>query len=223
MIPLRDVLPTRTTPWVTYVLIALNAVVYVHEATLSDRAFEAFVFRYGLVPAHFSWASAVTSMFSHESLLHVGSNMWCLWIFGDNVEDRFGHGRFLVFYLLAGFAAIFAQVWADPASTVPLIGASGAIAGVMGAYFVMFPKSRILVLIPLIIFFDVIEVPAVVFLGFWVLLQLAGGVLGLFGPANQGGVAFWAHVGGFAAGLLCVWVFRRPERARVEWWSGRES
>jgi len=177
------------------------------------------VFRYGLIPAHFSWVSAVTSMFSHESLFHVGSNMWCLWIFGDNVEDRFGHGRFLLFYLLAGFAAVFAQMWAAPGSTVPLIGASGAIAGVMGAYFVMFPKSRILVLIPLIIFFDVLEVPAVMFLGFWVLLQLLGGVAGLFGPANQGGVAFWAHVGGFLTGLLCVWIFRRPERAQVEWWS----
>jgi membrane associated rhomboid family serine protease len=218
MVPLRDVIPSRTTPWVTYLLIGVNLVVFLYEWTLPDTALERLIFTYGLVPAHASWLTATTSMFLHAGLLHVGGNLLTLWIFGDNVEDRFGHARYLVFYLLAGYLAGLAEVWASPHSPVPLVGASGAIAGVMGAYLVMFPHSRILVLIPIIIFIDVVEVPAVLFLGFWFLIQILGGVGRLAQATNPGGVAFWAHLGGFLTGVITVWIFRRPERQRVEWW-----
>ncbi|MEO8070208.1 MAG: rhomboid family intramembrane serine protease, partial [Acidobacteriota bacterium] len=189
-----------------------------YEVVLPGNDRTAFIFAHGLVPAHFTWLTATSSMFIHENLLHIGSNLWSLWIFGDNVEDQLGHGRYLIFYLLTGYLAGLAEVWASPGSTVPLIGASGAIAGVMGAYFVMFPYSKILVLIPIIFFFNVIEVPAIIFLGFWLLLQLLGGVGRLAQPSATGGIAFWAHLGGFVIGVLLVWVFRRPERRRVEWW-----
>jgi len=219
MIPIRDVIPSRTTPWVNLLLIGINILVFFYELLLPEEAFRTFVYDVGLVPAHFSWAAATTSMFVHENVLHVGSNLLSLWIFGDNVEDQLGHGRYLAFYLIAGYAAGLAEVWASPASSVPLIGASGAIAGVMGAYFVMFPHSRVLVLIPIIILFDVVEIPAVLFLGVWFLLQILGGVGRLAHPTSMGGIAFWAHLGGFVAGLALVKVFRRPERQRVDWWS----
>jgi membrane associated rhomboid family serine protease len=220
MIPLRDIIQSRTTPWINLLLIAINTLAFVYELTLPQPALIRFFFRYGLIPAHFSWAAATSSMFLHENVLHIGSNLLCLWIFGDNVEDRMGHLRYLVFYLLAGYVAALTEVWAGPTSAIPLIGASGAIAGVMGAYFVLFPHSRILVLVPLIFIFDVFEVPAVLFLGFWFLLQAIGGAGRLAQPAVSGGVAFWAHVGGFLTGIIAVWVFRRPERQRVEWWNG---
>ena len=218
MIPIRDIIPSRTTPWVNLLLIGVNVVVFLYEALLPRDAFVEFVFRHGLVPAHVSWITATSGMFIHENLIHVGSNLWSLWIFGDNVEDQLGHLRYLAFYLIAGYAAAAAQVWASPASTLPMIGASGAIAGVMGAYFVMFPRSRVLVLIPIVFFFDVVEVPAVLFLGFWFFLQIVGGLGRLASPVMTGGVAFWAHLGGFLAGLALVRVFRRPERQQVEWW-----
>ena len=218
MIPLRDVIPSRTTPWVTLLLIAVNAIVFVHELLLPQRELVSFFLAHGLVPAHFSWLAIFSSMFLHDGVLHIGSNLLCLWIFGDNVEDRLGHGRYIVFYLLTGAVAALTQVWASPDSTVPLIGASGAIAGVMGAYLVLFPHSRVLVLVPIIFFFDVIEVPAVIFLGIWFVMQAIGGVGRLAASTSQGGVAFWAHLGGFLAGVLGVFVFRRRERERVEWW-----
>jgi membrane associated rhomboid family serine protease len=147
--------------------------------------------------------------------------MLYLWIFGDNVEDRMGHGRFLAFYLLCGIAAALAQTMLNPDSVVPMVGASGAIAGVMGAYFVLYPHSRIVTLVPLFVYFQVMEVPAIFFLGIWFLMQFISGV-GSIATAVAGepggGVAFWAHVAGFVAGLTGVFVFRRPERQRVEWW-----
>src|SRR5689334_22707084 len=166
MIPLRDVIPSRTTPYVTFFIIGINLAVFVHELqiqALSDSALERFYFSYGLIPASFSWVSALTAMFVHDGWGHVAGNLWCLWIFGDNVEDRLGHGRFVVFYLAVGFIAALAQTLTEPGSTLPMIGASGAIAGVMGAYFVLFPTSRVLVLVFLFIFIDVIEIPAVFF------------------------------------------------------------
>jgi membrane associated rhomboid family serine protease len=146
--------------------------------------------------------------------------MLYLWIFGDNVEDRMGHGRFLAFYQLCGAAAALAQAMAVPDSIVPMVGASGAIAGVMGAYLVMYPKSRIVTLLPIPIFIQLIEVPAVVFLGLWFFLQFLSGVGSSMTPENgiSGGIAFWAHVAGFVAGTIAVFAFRRPERQRVEWW-----
>ena len=219
MFPLRDVIPSRTTPWVTFLLIAVNLVVFLCEISLNEREAVQFISAYGLVPARFSWAAAVTSMFLHGGWLHIIGNLWSLWIFGDNVEDRMGHGRFLVFYLLAGLLGNLAQTMAMPDSPIPLIGASGAIAGVMGAYLVLFPHSRILVLIFLLFFVDIVEIPAVFFLAFWFLMQLVSG----FGQlANLAGasVGFWAHIGGFLAGVLGVWIFKQKQRQKVEWWSG---
>jgi membrane associated rhomboid family serine protease len=180
-----------------------------------------FVIAFGLVPAFFSWGDVVSSMFLHGGLLHFGGNMLYLWIFGDNVEDRMGHGRFLFFYLLCGVAAALAQTLTNPNSLVPMVGASGAIAGVMGAYLVLYPHSRIVTLVPIFLFIQVIEVPAVFFLGIWFLLQFISGVGSVASAAGgepAGGVAFWAHVAGFVAGVSGVLVFRRRERQRVEWW-----
>src|SRR6266566_6322123 len=214
MIPLRDIIPSRTTPYVTISLISLNVLVFLYELSLG-RAVDAFTLYFGLVPAAFSWVTVFTSMFLHGGLLHVAGNMLYLWIFGDNVEDRMGHGRFLVFYLLCGVAAALAQTITAPDSVIPMVGASGAIAGVMGAYFVLYPKSRIVTLIPLFFFFQIVEVPAIFFLGIWFLMQFLSGI-GSIAEATRGaaggGVAFWAHVAGFVAGISGVIVFRRPER-----------
>jgi membrane associated rhomboid family serine protease len=220
VIPLRDVIPSRTTPYVTVTLIALNALVFVYQLSLG-RAVNEFVLYWGLVPAAFSWVAVFTSMFLHGGVMHVGANLLYLWIFGDNVEDRMGHGRFLGFYLLCGVAAALAQTIAVPDSVIPMVGASGAIAGVMGAYFVLYPKSRIVTLVPLFVFIHIMEVPAIFFLGIWFLMQFLSGVGSIAsatGGESVGGIAFWAHVAGFLAGLSGVIVFRRPERQRVEWW-----
>ena len=219
MIPLRDVIPSRTTPYVTIALITLNAIVFLYQFLLGD-AVEAFIVYWGLVPAAFSWVTVFTSMFLHGGFLHFGGNMLYLWIFGDNVEDRMGHGRFLVFYLLCGMAAALAQTAAGPDSLVPMVGASGAIAGVMGAYFVLYPHSRIVTLVPIFFFIQIIEVPAIFFLGIWFVMQLLSGVGSIATAAGEpaGGIAFWAHAAGFLAGLSGVLVFRRRERQRVEWW-----
>lgn len=220
MIPLRDVIPSRTTPFVTITLIVLNALAFWFELLLPGPDRQAFIREYGIVPAAFTWSSVITSMFLHGGWLHVIGNMWYLWIFGDNVEDRLGHGRYLVFYLLCGAAAGLAQTLVNPDSYVPTIGASGAIAGIMGAYFVLYPHSRVLTLIPIFIFIEIIEIRAIYFLGFWFLMQLFSGVGSVaHTTGSQGGVAFWAHVAGFAAGLVGVFVFRQPERQRVEWWN----
>ena len=206
MIPLRDVIPARTTPYVTVSLVVINALVFLYQLSLGG-GINNFVLTYGLVPAYFSWVSVVTSMFLHGGFLHVAGNMLYLWIFGDNVEDRMGHGRFLAFYLLCGIAAALGQTLTVPHSQTPMVGASGAIAGVMGAYFVLYPHSRIVTLLPLFIFWQIIEVPAVLFLGLWFVLQLFNGV-GIMLMAAQGapagGIAFWAHVAGFLAGVVLV-------------------
>ena len=219
MIPLRDIIPSRTTPVVTIALITINVLVFLYELSLG-RAVDAFTLYWGLVPAAFSWVTVLTSMFLHGGLMHVAGNMLYLWIFGDNVEDRMGHGRYLVFYLLCGIAAALAQTITVPDSVVPMVGASGAIAGVMGAYFVLYPRSRIVTLIPIFFFFQIVEVPAIFFLGIWFLMQFVSGVgsIGSTGGGLGGGIAFWAHVAGFVAGISGVIVFRRPERQRVEWW-----
>jgi membrane associated rhomboid family serine protease len=221
MIPLRDVIPSRTTPYVTISLVAINVLVFLYQFALGP-AVNQFVLAFGLVPAYFSWVNVVTSMFLHGGFLHVAGNMLYLWIFGDNVEDRMGHGRFLAFYLLCGTAAALGQTLTVPDSMVPMVGASGAVAGVMGAYFVLYPHSRIVTLLPIFIFIQIIEVPAIFFLGVWFVMQLLSGVGSIAmatGGEPAGGIAFWAHVSGFAAGILGVFVFRRPQRQRVEWWN----
>src|SRR6185437_9255169 len=147
MIPLRDVIPSRTTPYITVTIIILNALAWFYELTMPPRQLNAFLYLYGVVPATFSAPTLITSMFLHGGWMHVIGNMWYLWIFGDNVEDRVGHGRFIIFYLLCGMAAALGQMAIDPTSTLPTIGASGAIAGIMGAYFVLYPQSRVLTLV----------------------------------------------------------------------------
>jgi membrane associated rhomboid family serine protease len=218
MIPLRDVIPSRTVPVLTIGLIATNALVFLFQLSLPDRALRALFYTYGLVPAEFSWPTIVTSMFLHSGWLHIIGNMWFLWIFGDNVEDRMGHGRYLVFYLLCGVAAALGQIVVDPESAKPMVGASGAIAGVMGAYFVLYPRSRILTLLPIFVFIQIVEVPAIVFLGLWFVFQLFSGVGSVAAHSQVGGIAVWAHVAGFISGVIGVFIFRRPERVRVEWW-----
>jgi membrane associated rhomboid family serine protease len=220
MIPLRDVIPSRTTPVVTVALILVNVLVFFYQLSLG-RDIDIFLRSWAVVPAELSLPTLVTSMFLHGGFLHVGGNMLYLWIFGDNVEDRMGHGRFLAFYLTCGIVAAIAQVYVNPASDVPMLGASGAVAGVMGAYFVLYPRSRIVTLIPIVIFLQVVEIPAIFFLGIWFLMQLVSGVGSIATTATGagGGVAFWAHAAGFAAGAIGVLALRRPERQRVEWWN----
>jgi len=216
MIPLRDVIPSRTRPWVTITLIAINVAVFIYEIALPGEAAQTLVNEFGLKWYAFSVPDVVTSMFLHSGVLHLASNMICLWIFGDNVEDQMGHDRFILFYLLAGSTAALAQLALGPhAERLPMIGASGAIAGVMGAYLFMFPRSEV----HTYLFYDVVEVPAAVFLPLWFLAQL----LGIFDRYQLTGeyqphVAYFAHIAGFLLGVAGVWMFRRPERAAVEWW-----
>ena len=219
MIPLRDVIPSRTTPYITVTIIVLNALAWGVELTLPHEELNDFLTVYGVVPAYLSWPTLITSMFLHGSWSHVIGNMWYLWIFGDNVEDRVGHGRFIIFYLLCGIVAAFAQIVVDSDSTLPTIGASGAIAGVMGAYFVLYPQSRVLTLIPLVIFWEVIELPATMLLGFWFLMQLfSAGAIAVTASTHGGGVAFMAHVAGFAGGALGIFVFRKRQ---LDPWAGQ--
>src|SRR5437773_2825313 len=219
MIPLRDVIPSRTTPYITVTIIVLNALAWLFELMLPHEQLSDFLATFGVVPAYFAWPTLITSMFLHGSWSHVIGNMWYLWIFGDNVEDRVGHGRFIVFYLLCGVAAAFGQVAMDPESMLPTIGASGAIAGVMGAYFVLYPHSRVLTLIPWI-FIQVVEMPAIALLGFWFLMQLfSAGTVAVTSASQGGGVAFAAHVVGFAAGAGLVFLFRKRE---LDPWDSRE-
>src|SRR5437763_8975755 len=215
MIPLRDIIPSRTVPYITITIIALNALAWLFEVSLSPEVLEQFLRIYGVVPADFTAPTLITSMFLHGSWMHVIGNMWYLWIFGDNVEDRLGHGRFIVFYLMCGIAAALGQVAMDPLSTLPTIGASGAIAGVMGAYFVLYPQSRVLTLIPIFFYIEIIELPAIFLLGFWFLLQLFS-VGAVTATSNSGGVAFAAHVAGFVVGVVGVFVFRKREPAAWE-------
>jgi membrane associated rhomboid family serine protease len=211
MIPLRDIIPSRTTPYITVTIIVLNALAWLFELALPRDMLPVFLQAYGVVPAYFQVSTLITSMFLHGSWSHVIGNMWYLWIFGDNVEDRVGHGRFIVFYLLCGIGAALGQIAVDPESTLPTIGASGAIAGVMGAYFVLYPHSRVLTLLPWI-FIQIVELPAIVLLGFWFLMQLfSAGAIAVTASTRGGGVAFMAHVAGFVIGVVGVFVFRKRQ------------
>ncbi len=226
MIPLRDANPTRRTPLVTLGLIAACAVVFAVQLGMmadgGDAALGLFVTEWGVVPAELvaaltsgslisqETATLVTSQFLHGSLLHIGGNMLYLWIFGNNIEDRFGQVRFLVFYLVGGIVAALAQVAIDPTSTIPTIGASGAIAATLGAYLVLFPRARVTTAIFLVFFFQLIDVPAALVLGFWFVLQLLDGLgsLGVSSPTEVGGVAFFAHIGGFVFGAAVALLVR---------------
>lgn len=203
MFPVRDVIPSRTTPVVTIGLIALTTLAFLYELQLDRTELRTLVGTFGVTPAQFVWPTVITSLFLHAGWIHVGGNMLYLWIFGDNVEDVLGRVRYLAFYLVCGAAAAAGQITVHPTAMTPMIGASGAVAGVMGAYLVLFPRSRVLTAVFLIFFLDLIEVPAVFFLGIWFVLQLFSGV-GSIGPqAVDGAVAFWAHVVGFLTGVTC--------------------
>ena len=219
MIPLRDSNRSSTVPIVAYSIIAACVAVFLYTESLgSDEAQMAFYLAYGAIPrliTQGAWPTAFiglfTSMFLHGSWLHLGGNMLYLWIFADNVEDAMGHGRFVVFYLLTGVIAALTHVLTQPASQVPLVGASGAIAGVLGAYLVLYPRARVLSAVVLGIFVRLVELPAVLVLGMWFLLQLLQGVW-VLGASDVATVAFWAHIGGFIAGAVLVRVFARRRR-----------
>jgi len=231
MFPIRDDQPRYSTPWVNYFIIGLNVFVYfffeLPVQFQGGRAFDVLISQFGLVPQHFTRALAgspqyafpatlltiLTSMFLHGDLFHILGNLWFLWIFGDNIEDHLGHFSYLVFYLLCGIAAALTDIAIDPASRVPTIGASGAIAGVMGAYILLYPRARVLTLVVLIVFFTFWWIPAWVFLGYWFLIQfVATSMVASAGHHQTGGVAFAAHVGGFVTGLVLIKIF--PQRTR---------
>jgi membrane associated rhomboid family serine protease len=213
MFPLYDTLRPRRFPIVNWMLIILNGIVFYYELKLNETGLHRFIQTWGLVPFQLTsnpaetWVTIFTSMFMHGGWFHILSNMWVLVIFGDNIEDRLGSGRYLIFYLLTGMAAALMQAFLAPASDQPMIGASGAIAGVLGAYLILFPRARIASLVPIFFLFTLIEIPAFVFLGFWFILQLFSGWLALQGAAATNGVAWWAHVGGFVFGMLTVRLF----------------
>jgi membrane associated rhomboid family serine protease len=213
MIPLYDTTRTRTFPLVTLGLILLNALVFLGEIQLAPPALRNFIFTWGLVPANLladpggMWKTIFSSMFLHGGWFHIISNMWVLFIFGDNVEARLGKLRYLIFYLLSGVAAALLQTYLFP-TTEPMIGASGAIAGILGAYLILFPGSRIASLVPILFILTIVEVPALIFLVFWFITQLYSGLFMVEGGAASG-IAWWAHIGGFIFGMLMVSFFAR--------------
>jgi membrane associated rhomboid family serine protease len=214
MFPLYDTVRSRRFPIVNWALVLLNGLVFYHELTLTETELHRFILDWGLIPAQLaldsadSWIRILSSMFLHGGWFHIVSNMWILIIFGDNVEDRMGGGRYFIFYLLSGTAAALLQALLYPASGIPMVGASGAIAGVLGAYLILFPRARVASLVPIFFIFTLVEIPALIFLGFWFVSQLFSGWLALAG-ADMSGVAWWAHVGGFVFGLLAVSLFAR--------------
>jgi len=216
MFPIRDRHPSYKFPLITIFIIALNCIAFFLELTAPDL--EVFISQYALVPAAIDFLNPasllpfLTSMFLHGGWLHILSNMWFLWIFGDNVEATLGSISFLIFYLFTGFAASLLQYFIDPASTIPVLGASGAIAGVLGAYLVLFPKAQIETLLTLGYYVSRINVSAQVMLIYWFVTQLFSGVGSITIGAGQGGVAFFAHIGGFAAGWLFTWLFIKPRQ-----------
>lgn len=225
MLPIRDDNPTRTFPLVTFLLILANSLVWLWEVSLgSGAALTAAYIRFGFIPGILTGAyqapagslqpyvlTVLTSMFMHGSWSHILGNMLFLWIFGNNIEDSLGHSRYLLFYLAGGVVAALVQLMSGPSSNVPTIGASGAIAAVMGAYFFLFPRARVQTLI-FFIFIAVVRIPAWIFLGIWFFLQLFEGT---YGTAQ--GVAVWAHVGGFLFGMLVAWIVRKRARGSMQY------
>ena len=221
MIPLRDLNPTRTTPVVNYLIIALNVLAFLWELSFGSNI-DRVLFNVAFIPARFwipgylvpNLVTIFVSMFLHGGFMHIASNMLYLWIFGDNIEDRLGHGRYLIFYLVCGFGATLSHAFFNASSRVPSIGASGAIAGVLGAYLILYPRAKVTTLIPIFVIVTVRDIPAVFLLGFWFVLQLFSGVgsLGATGAEQSGGVAYFAHIGGFVLGMILIGLFggRRP-------------
>lgn len=213
MIPLRDTQPSYTFPFVTVSIIVLNVLAFLYEFMMDPYELNFFIAHYGVIPTRFQWMDVLTSIFLHGGWMHLIGNMWFLWIYGDNVEDILGHAPYLLFYLLCGLAATMVHVFFNGDSRVPTIGASGAIAGVMGAYVVKFPHSRITTLVPVFVFITTMEIPAYFILLYWFVIQFFSGI-GSVGHSHlsQGGVAWFAHVGGFLAGIALILVMRTQER-----------
>lgn len=225
MIPLRDELPSKGVPYMTIALIVVNVVVFLYQVSLGITGNKVLISALGAVPAHVTGLAPeispypasltiLTYMFLHGGFFHIAMNMLFLWIFGDNVEDAMGRGRFLIFYLLSGFAAAMGHVLLNPSSMTPMVGASGAISGVLGAYMILFPRSRIVTLIFFVIIIEIVRIPALFFLAFWFMLQFFYGTMSL--GSTGGGVAWFAHVGGFIAGALMVFFFR--DKRRMLWY-----
>ncbi len=238
MFPLRDTIRSTRLPVVTWVLIAINVIVFLYESSLSPAELERLINLYGMVPARITAGagqlagdplalfSLLSHMFLHAGWAHILGNMWTLFIFGDNVEDKMGPVRYTVFYLLGGLVAALAQILISPESRLPSVGASGAVAAVLGAYFIMYPRARVTSLVPLLFIPWFVDVPAILYLGFWFITQLFSGLitLGVPGGVEVGGVAWWAHIGGFVFGMLLHRLFiqrRSPAYTRVypdEYW-----
>ncbi|GAB4178698.1 MAG: rhomboid family intramembrane serine protease [Calditrichia bacterium] len=228
MFPLKDTIPSKTFPVINYLLIALNVLIWFFETSLSQEQLQEFIHLFGAIPARFHWIAVLdiqtmiakyyplfTSMFLHGSWFHLLGNMWFLWIFGDNVEDAMGHVRYLIFYMLCGIIAGLTHIHLNPESIVPTVGASGAIAGVMGAYVLLYPRAKIITLIFIFIFIDIVELPAFFYLGLWIFMQFIQGTVSFLLPPDVGGVAWWAHIGGFLGGFLLVYLFKKPQHKRV--------
>lgn len=226
MIPIRDTITSKSFPLFNWLLIAANTLVFLFEISLSPQTLEQLINSFGVIPQQLNllrpWVlldnptplvTLLTHMFLHGGWVHFLSNMWILFIFGDNVEARMGHGRYLFFYLLGGIIAGVTQAVISPSSNIPAIGASGAIAGVLGAYLVLFPHSRVVTLVPIFFFFWFVDIPAIFFLGFWFISQIFSGLMSLPTAGLVGGVAWWAHIGGFVYGVFLHRLFiRRPPK-----------
>ncbi len=238
MLPIKDDIPSRSIPFVTIVLIGVNVTAFLYQVSLgmdadprAARAAQAFVAEFGVIPCRLTGRCPVadqfphpavtifTSMFLHGGLFHIGGNMLYLWIFGNNVEDTLGHGRFTAFYLLSGVAAALSQTLVNPQSPVPMIGASGAVSGVLGAYLLLFPYARVLVLLVFGFFVRAVYVPAMIVLGFWIVVQFLNGVISVSssssGGAETGGTAWFAHIGGFLAGIVLLFLMRPRRTGRL--------
>jgi membrane associated rhomboid family serine protease len=236
MLPLKDDVPSRSVPFVTIGLIAANTIVFFYQVSLQMsgdagalRAAQEFIFEFGAIPCRIAGAcvqpdrpqtmlTVLTSMFVHGGLFHVGGNMLYLWIFGDNVEDTLGHLRFLGFYLASGAAAAVAQTVVNPTSAIPMVGASGAVSGVLGAYLLLFPYASVWTLVTFGFFIRFVQLPAILVLGFWIVVQLFSGYVtwgSALGEGSGGGVAWFAHIGGFLAGMLLLFVLRARRRRRL--------
>jgi membrane associated rhomboid family serine protease len=228
LIPIRDENPTRSFPLVTLSLILTNLAIFFYQFTLGSHALELFLAKYALFPSQITTGIAVTplaikpfflsiftSMFIHGGIIHIAGNMLYLWIFGNNIEDILGHAKFLLFYLTAGVGGAIAHIISSPYSQIPTIGASGAIAGILGAYLILFPYARVLTIVPIFFFIEIIRVPAVILIGFWFILQLFNGFFSLEVAQSAGGIAWFAHIGGFLTGLILIYLIpkrRTPSR-----------
>ncbi|KJS84343.1 MAG: protease [Peptococcaceae bacterium BICA1-8] len=221
MIPLRDTVKSQSFPIINTTIIILNILIFFGESSLTDMELSELLYRFGLIPSWFLYTvemggyveaviPMITSIFLHGGWLHIISNMLFLWVFGDNVEDKVGHLKYIFFYLTVGVIANIAQIMANPGSAVPIIGASGAVAGVLGAYYISFPRAKVLALIPIFFFFTLMEVRASLFIVFWFVLQVFNGVFSLTAVGNS--VAWWAHIGGFLGGFILIRFFKKQQK-----------